>query len=293
MLHTLLRATRAAALGIAGAVALAVITSPVVLAQDKTADNVVATVNGKDITEMQVAAAIADLAKALANRPPDDVRRYVITYLIDLELISKKAREAGLDQSEDYKARVDYLQKKALLELYLDKVGKDATSDEAAKKLYDDLVKKIEPEIEVHASHILVETEDEAKDIRKQLAGGADFAELAKEKSKDPGSGPDGGDLGFFTKDSMVPEFAEAAFALEPGAISEPVKSQFGWHIIKVEEKREKAPPSFDEVKMQIVEMVAQQAQRDEVVGARDAAKITRADEPKDTPAATEEKKAE
>ncbi|MCB1476918.1 MAG: peptidylprolyl isomerase [Rhodobiaceae bacterium] len=272
---------------------MAVITSPVVLAQDKTADNVVATVNGKDITETQVAAAIADLAKALANRPPDDVRRYVITYLIDLELISKKAREAGLDQSEDYKARVDYLQKKALLELYLDKVGKDATSDEAAKKLYDDLVKKIEPEIEVHASHILVETEDEAKDIRKQLAGGADFAELAKEKSKDPGSGPDGGDLGFFTKDSMVPEFAEAAFALEPGAISEPVKSQFGWHIIKVEEKREKAPPSFDEVKMQIVEMVAQQAQRDEVVGARDAAKITRADEPKDTPAATEEKKAE
>ncbi|MGE0230835.1 MAG: peptidylprolyl isomerase [Flavobacteriaceae bacterium] len=293
MLHFPLRALRAAALGLSGALALAVVTIPGALAQDKAAEKVVATVNGIEITEAQVAAAIADLAKALANRPPDEVRRYVITYLIDMELMSKRAREAGLDESEDYKARLDYLEKKALLELYLDKVGKDATSDEAAKKLYDDLVKKIEPETEVHAAHILVETEEEAKDIRKQLAGGADFAVLAKEKSKDPGSGPDGGDLGFFTKDAMVPEFAETAFSLEPGAISDPVKSQFGWHIIRVEEKREKAPPTFEEVKPQILEMVAQQAQRDEVVGARDSAKVTRADEAEENSGTKDQKKAE
>src|SRR5580693_2655945 len=115
--------------------------------------------------------------------------------------------------------------------------GKAATTDEAMKKVYDEAAKQIEGEQEVHARHILVETEDEAKAIEAELKKGADFAELAKKKSKDPGAA-DGGDLGFSTKDQMVPEFSTVAFALEPGKISDPVKSQFGWHVIKVEEKR-------------------------------------------------------
>ena len=103
----------------------------------------------------------------------------------------------------------------------------------------------------MRARHILVETEDEAKAILDQLKGGADFATLAKEKSKDPGAA-EGGDLGYFTKDQMVPEFAEVAFKMYPGQLSDPVKTQFGWHVIKLEDKRTKQPPEFDKVKDQI-----------------------------------------
>ena len=132
-------------------------------------------------------------------------------------------------------------------------------------------------EQEVRARHILVETEDEAKAVEEELKKGADFAELAKKKSKDPGAS-DGGDLGFFTKDQMVPEFSAVAFALEPGKISDPVKSQFGWHVIKVEEKRNRKPPDFEQVKAQIETYVTRKAQADYVAKLREAAKVERMD---------------
>ena len=157
--------------------------------------------------------------------------------------------------------------------------GKAATTDEAMKKVYEDASKQITGEQEVHARHILVETEDEAKAIADELKKGADFAELAKKKSKDPGAS-DGGDLGFFTKDQMVPEFSAVAFALEPGKISDPVKSQFGWHIIKVEEKRNRQAPAFDQVKAQIETYVTRKAQADYVAKLREAAKVERLDKP-------------
>src|SRR2546430_8569212 len=118
-------------------------------------------------------------------------------------------------------------------------------------KVYDDAIGQMKKEPEVRARHILVETEDEAKAVVAELKKGADFAELAKAKSKDPGSA-DGGDLGYFTKDQMVPEFSEVAFKLEKGQLSDPVKSQFGWHVIKVEDKRERQPPEYDKVKDQL-----------------------------------------
>src|SRR5829696_7345586 len=133
--------------------------------------------------------------------------------------------------------------------------------------------------MEVHARHILVETEDEAKASAAELKKGGDFAELAKKKSKDPGAA-DGGDLGFFTKDQMVPEFSAVAFTLEPGKISDPVKSQFGWHIIKVEEKRSRQAPGFDQVKGQIETYVTRKAQADYVAKLREAAKVERMDKP-------------
>ena len=148
--------------------------------------------------------------------------------------------------------------------------GKAATTDEAMKKVYDEAAKQISGEQEVHARHILVETEDEAKAIKAELKKGADFAELAKKKSKDPGAA-DGGDLGFFTKDQMVPEFSAVAFALEPGKISDPVKSQFGWHIIKVEEKRNRKAPDFDQVKPQIETYVTRKAQAEYVAKLRES----------------------
>jgi peptidyl-prolyl cis-trans isomerase C len=156
------------------------------------------------------------------------------------------------------------------------------------KKVYDDAAKQISGQEEVHARHILVPTEEEAKKIEEQLKKGADFAELAKKESKDPGAS-DGGDLGFFTKDQMVPEFSAAAFALEPGKISAPVKSQFGWHIIKVEEKRPRKPPEFAQVKPQIESFVTRKAQADYVAKLRAEAKVERLDK-KDEPAKTDAK---
>jgi len=134
-------------------------------------------------------------------------------------------------------------------------------------------------EEEVHARHILVPTEAEAKDIEDQLKKGADFATLAKEKSKDPGAA-DGGDLGYFTKEQMVPEFSEAAFKLEKGQISDPIHTQFGWHIIKVEDKRTKPTPTFDQVRSQLENFVAHKAQAEMVENLRKSATIERLDQP-------------
>jgi peptidyl-prolyl cis-trans isomerase C len=136
---------------------------------------------------------------------------------------------------------------------------------------------------EVRARHILVETEEEAKAILEQIKGGADFATLAKEKSKDPG-GADGGDLGYFSKDQMVPEFAEVAFKMYPGQISNPVKTQFGWHIIKVEDKRAKPVPSFEQVRDRVEAFIIRKAQTEMIAKLRQGAKIERLDAPDDKP---------
>jgi peptidyl-prolyl cis-trans isomerase C len=135
------------------------------------------------------------------------------------------------------------------------------------------------PEQEVRARHILVENEDEAKKAFARVKGGEDFAKVAGELTKDPGSKAEGGDLGFFTKDRMVEPFAETAFKLEPGQVSEPVKSQFGWHVIKVEEKRAKPVPSFEEMQEQVNAYLGRKAQQDMIVGLRQKAKIERTDD--------------
>jgi parvulin-like peptidyl-prolyl isomerase len=127
---------------------------------------------------------------------------------------------------------------------------------------------------EVHARHVLVKTEDEAKAVLADIKKGTDFAEVAKAKSTEPGAAQSGGDLGYFTKEQMVPEFAEAAFKLDKGKVSEPVKTQFGWHIIKVEDKRKKPVPTFDQVKDQLETFVARKSQSDLVAKLRTTAKI-------------------
>jgi peptidyl-prolyl cis-trans isomerase C len=172
-----------------------------------------------------------------------------------------------------------FARNRLLMDSLLAQEGKAATTDDAMKKVYEEASKQITGEQEVHARHILVETEDEAKAIKAELDKGGDFAELAKKKSKDPGAS-DGGDLGFFTKEQMVPEFSTVAFALEPGKISDPVKSQFGWHIIKVEEKRSRKAPDFEQVKSQIETYVTRKAQADYVTKLREAAKVERMDKP-------------
>jgi peptidyl-prolyl cis-trans isomerase C len=217
---------------------------------------------------------------------PATKQENLLAFLIDMKIVSQAAEDKKVENNDDFKKRLAFARSRLLMDSLLATEGKAATTDEAMKKVYDDAAKQIASEQEVRARHILVETEDEAKAIKAELDKGADFAELAKKKSKDPGAS-DGGDLGFFTKDQMVPEFSAAAFALEPGKISDPVKSQFGWHIIKVEEKRNRKPPEFDQVKSQIEAYVIRKAQAEYVAKLREGAKIERMDQAANTPAAT------
>jgi len=249
------------------------------------APKVLATVNGKPITEEDLKIATEDLGSSVPQQLQGKAREtYLLDYLVDSQLVVQKALAEKLDQTPDFTEKLSYMRDKALMEVLLSDVAKAATTDEMLHKTYDDAAKAQKPETEVHARHILVPTEAEAQAALKRVKGGEDFAKVAKEVSKDPSA--DGGDLGWFTKDRMVPEFAEAAFKLEPGQISDPVKSQFGWHIIKLEGKRQKTFPPFDEVRDQIVRYVVQKAQSELIVKLRESAKIERA-EPETPPADT------
>ena len=238
--------------------------------------DVVAKADGIEITEADIQMAMQDMQDQLNQMPEPQRRDTAITYLIDLKLGAKAAKGAKLTEDETVKRKIAMLTERMLFDEYLETAAKKVVTDDAMKALYSDTVKNLKPEPEIRARHILVETEDQAKAAIKRLKAGEDFAKVATELSKDPGSGQQGGDLGFFTKDRMVPEFSTAAFALEIGKVSEPVKSQFGYHVIKVEEKREKPIPGFEEVRDQISEFMLNKSRQDILKAMRAAAKIER-----------------
>jgi peptidyl-prolyl cis-trans isomerase C len=213
---------------------------------------VIATVGGKNITEGDLQFAAEDIGQQLMQVPADQQRAFLLSVLIDMKVMAAAALENKLNESADFKGRVAYLEEKALRrEFFAAKIA-DAVTPETVKAAYDKFVADFKPAEEVRARHILVATEEEAKQVKADLAGGKPFEVEAMEKTIDPSGKQNGGDLGFFTRERMVPEFSEAAFALEPGQVSEPVKSQFGWHIIKLEEKRMTAPPAFEQVQQDL-----------------------------------------
>jgi len=242
-------------------------------------DPVVARVNGVDIRQSDLAFAEEEIGGNMPTIPPEQKRDYLVNYLVDVIVLSQAAEKQKLGDRPDVKRRLAFDHNRLLMESLLQDSGKSALSDEAERKVYDEAVKQVKNEEEVHARHILVPTEDEAKAILAQLKGGADFATLAKEKSKDPGAA-EGGDLGYFTKEQMVPEFSEVAFKLGKGQLSDPVKTQFGWHIIKVEDKRTRPTPTFEQVKPQIENYVAHRAQAEMVENLRKSATVERLDKP-------------
>ena len=241
---------------------------------------VVATVDGKPLTEADLALALEEINPA-GTAVDAQRREQVLDFLIKFKLVAAAAEKDKVADDAQFAAKLTFLREKAMMETYLDKVGKAGVTDEAVQKVYDETIKDIKPEEEVHARHVLLETEEDAKKVAEQIKGGEDFGKLAKEMSKDPGSGAEGGDLGFFTKEQMVPEFAEAAFKMNAGDVSGPIKSQYGWHIIKVEEKRQRAIPKLDEVRPQIEDYVRKKAQEEEVTRLLEAAKIDRPNAPK------------
>lgn len=234
----------------------------------------VARVNGQDISEAEVAIAENEFGSVIAGLPVEARRRVVVEYLIEAHLLAEAAKAEKLDSGEEFDTRINYFKLRALRDLFIEKKGKDQVSEAAAKAVYDEQVGKLKPEQEISARHILVKTEDEAKVIAKEIAGGADFAELAKTKSLDTGSGASGGDLGYFTRNQMVKPFEDAAFALKKGEVSKPVQTEFGWHVIKVEDIRERALPSFEDVKDQITASLVQAKLQELVQNMRNKAKI-------------------
>jgi peptidyl-prolyl cis-trans isomerase C len=242
-----------------------------------TSDPVIARVNGVDIKQSDLALAEEDVGADMQAASPEAKREHLISYLADIIMVTQAADKKNLADNPDFKRRLAFLRSKLLMGYELQQEAKTALTDEALKQTYDEAVKSMSGQEEVRARHILVEGEDEAKAILEQLKGGADFAKLAKEKSKDPGAA-EGGDLGYFTKDQMVPEFADVAFKMYPGQLSNPVKTQFGWHVIKVEDKRIKQPPEFEKVKDQIEAYLARKAQSDFITKLRQSAKVERLD---------------
>jgi peptidyl-prolyl cis-trans isomerase C len=234
---------------------------------------VVAKVDGQPITDEDVADAMADIGPGLPQKLEGAARqKYVLDYLVDLKLAAKKAEADKLTLTPEFDRKLAYYREKLAMEQMLASVGKAATTDEAERKAYDEAAKAEPPQQEIHARHILLPTEDEAKKALARVKAGEDFAKVATELSKDPSG--NGGDLGWFTKDRMVPEFSEAAFKLKDGEISDPVKTQFGWHIIKVEGVRTKSFPPFEQVKDQAARYVAQKAESDAVAQLHSVAKI-------------------
>jgi peptidyl-prolyl cis-trans isomerase C len=218
---------------------------------------VVATIDGQPITEADLALAEQDFSEELSKVPADQRRRSVLDVLIDLRLMANAATKAGLDKSDEFQRRAELLRDRALRAEFFRAEVDEKVTDEAVKKRYDEEIAKVTPADEVEASHILVDTEDQAKAVIAELDKGADFAALAKEKSKDPGSAKMGGQLGYFAQGKMVKEFEDAAFALDVGQYTKtPVKTQYGYHVIKVTGKRKQPLPTFDQVKEQVRQLV-------------------------------------
>lgn len=232
-------------------------------------ETVLVTVGNAKITEGDLEAASADLGQQFAQLPPEQRRLATLAALVDIKALAQKAEAEKLGDDAETARRIAFLRERALHNAYFEKHGISAITDAEVRARYDKEVAAIKPVEEVHAKHILVPTKEEAEAAIKELDAGKDFDALAAEKSTGP-TGPQGGDLGFFGPGQMVPAFETAAYALEPGTYTkEPVQTQFGWHVIKVIEKRPQQPPAFEQVADQVRQVVMREKYVELVQAAR------------------------
>ncbi len=242
-------------------------------------DKLIAKVGDLEIHQSDLDVAITNLDPQLAQLPDEQKRVAALSGAIDVKLFAKDAAAEKLDQTDDFKARMKYITERELHGAYFKKHVIDVVTPEEIKARYEKEIAALPKEEEVHARHILVKTEEEAKAIIAELDAGKDFAALAKEKSTDPNK-DDGGDLGYFGKGRMVKEFEAAAFALEKGTYTKtPVKTDFGWHVIKVEDKRIAPPPAFEQVQPQIRNLVMRDKYLELLAKAREAQGVEIVDE--------------
>jgi peptidyl-prolyl cis-trans isomerase C len=227
------------------------------VAQAQETNKAIVTVDGDTLTEKDLELAKILLGASLEQIPEKDQRKQITNVLVETYLLANAAERSGVRETEAYKQRIKFLDLRALRDSYVDSEVRQKISETDVKARYSKEVLTLKPEVEVQARHILVTSEADAKALIKELDKGADFADLARKKSTGP-SGPNGGDLGFFGPGRMVPAFDAVVFKMEPGTYTKkPVKTQFGWHVIKVEKKREVPIPPFEEVAEQIRRLLA------------------------------------
>jgi peptidyl-prolyl cis-trans isomerase C len=241
-------------------------------------DKVIAVVNGHEIKTLEVQMAADDIIGQLPDLPPKMRFPFVVNYLIERHLLAQEAVKEGIADTDEYKSRLALYQAKALRDtLFFQKI-RPLVSEDEVKKAYDEEASKVQDTERVRARHILVATEKEARDVLAKLKAGEKFEDLAKKVSLD-GSKDFGGDLGYFTAPEMVPEFSKAAFALKVGEVSEPVKTDYGWHIIKVEDRKKGAAQPYEQVKSAIRNILTRKKVQEKVIELQKTAKIEILDE--------------
>jgi len=242
-------------------VALALMASPA-MAEEKAAggDPVIARANGQEIHRSDMMNELKLMGPQAQQMPMQMLYPQLLQKMIMLKVVSGQGYAQKLQNDKEVKDRMKNAEEQIVADVYVRRAVQPKITDDKIKKRYDELAAKYKPEDEVRARHILVPAEAEAKDLLKQLKDGADFAKLAAEKSRDTGSSKQGGDLGYFPRGAMVKPFADAAFGMKTGEVSEkPVKTDFGYHIIKVEDRRKSSAPPLAEVKDQIAAQVEQE----------------------------------
>jgi peptidyl-prolyl cis-trans isomerase C len=248
------------------------VVSPPAFAAD---DPVVARINGGEVHRSDVMREMDMLGPQAQQVPPQMLYPQVLQRMVAAKLVSAKGYEQKLQNDPEVKAKMKDAEMQIVAETYVHRTVQPKITDAKIKARYDELASKYKPQDEVRARHILVKTEDEANDLIKQIKGGADFAKLASDKSEDKGSAKSGGDLNYFAHDAMVKPFADAAFAMKVGEVGDkPVKTEFGYHVIKVEDKRKSSAPPLAEVKDQIVNRLGQEETDALVKGLEAKAKI-------------------
>ena len=244
------------------ALALVFLSGPDAVAQNQVSEGTVATVDGIAITYNDVSLVEDELMAAYGQLPEEQRFQTLVGYMVNRILASEAAKKAGLENDADVAKIKAFMERKALQDVYIAKMLMERVREEDVTAYYDKEIKNGPVEEEVRARHILLDNREAADAVMADLENGADFAALAKERSKGP-SGPSGGDLGYFSKQSMVPAFSDAAFKLAAGETSPPVQTQFGWHVIRVEDRRNRPIPPFDQVRDQIYQLLISEAQRD------------------------------
>jgi len=258
------------------AAVLSSLSLPALAAAPASADPVVAVVNGKEIHRSEVIDAQQSIPQA-RQMPLEQIYDQLLDQVITNELVLDQAKKAKLEDDPQVKAAFKDAQSAILRRAWVAKRVDSDITEPQIKARFDELVKTVQPQEQVHARHILVDSEDAAKAVLADLKSGVSFEDEAKAKSKDPSAKTNGGDLGYITEGETVKEFSEVAFKLKPGEITQtPVKTQFGWHVIKVEDRRMAPPPTYDEAKGQVRQQLAQEDIAKVIDGLKKAATVKR-----------------
>lgn len=237
-------------------------------------DSVAVRVNGKALTETDMKLAEAEVGSDLGSLAGVARRRVLAEFLVETQLLADAAEAQKLTAAPSNAGNQQYWQRRALRDAYFDKVISQGIEEKEVRAFFDEHVGARQSEEEVRARHILVADKDKARELHQKIAHGADFADLARQFSTDPGSKDQGGDLGFFGRGQMVPQFEEAAFGLKPGEVSQPFETQFGWHIVQVDERRARQLPPYDAIKERVRTAVIHRKAQQIVIALRNKAQI-------------------